>query len=347
MFGLPPLPRKLAAALTDAQNRRADVRLSALGDLVRLTRVEAERDAAVSGLEGLLAGDPSPELRAAAAMGLADAEASVSLPALARALDDGNARVRQMAVLAFGELADPGDRAGAARVEALLAAAEPPVRFQALIAFVRLCPERATPALLAASEDADDEIRAMAYRLAASTFDGDVEAPASLVARAERALGETSDAARAAAAIFLARRGLEKAEPVIVGVIDGSVRVAEEADRLRAIEVAAEQGIERARRALVQRAFGPFRRRFGALSWHALVAAASLGDERARHAILRDLAAWTRETRTLAVVAAGRAGLHEALGAIQGFVGNPSRADPEAVNEALRALGHRGATDAG
>jgi hypothetical protein len=58
----------------------------------------------------------------------------------------------------------------------------------------------------------------------------------------------------------------------------------------------------------------------------------------ARAAILNGLDAWTHQARTFAVVAAGQAAIDEARARIQAFRGDPRRAAPEAVEEALRAL---------
>ena len=54
-------------------------------------------------------------------------------------------------------------------------------------------------------------------------------------------------------------------------------------------------------------------------------ALASLGDQRAKHSILRGLSALLRDTRTLSVVAAGRAKLPEALPIISAMQGDAAR----------------------
>jgi hypothetical protein len=70
-----------------------------------------------------------------------------------------------------------------------------------------------------------------------------------------------------------------------------------------------------------------------------------MGDARARAAILRALSAYSRDTRTLAVVAAGRANLFEALPIIAAMRADERRADPTAVEEALKALDPRSQGD--
>jgi HEAT repeat protein len=335
MLGLPPLPRNIAAALRDAEHADARVRLSALGDLVRHARA-SERERATIAIIALLRSDPSPELRAEAALALADAGAGGASTALVAALDDDVLGVRQMAILALGELGEPGDVELAERLAGAVVAKEPALRFQALIACDRLAPERAPLLLERAARDDDDEVRAMALRLARKRWH-DANAPAPLVAAAVRALGDHASNVRAQAALWLGALGDVRADDVLVGIIGGSVPVALPADVEEAMELSAVRGLAQARAGLERRAFGLFAR-VDATRWHALVALARLGNARARRTILRGLGAWTRDARTLAVVAAGRAGLREASAKISLFRGRPGRAEPEAVEEALNAL---------
>jgi HEAT repeat protein len=240
-------------------------------------------------------------------------------------------------MLAIGELATPGDAAHAERVRSLLGAPDAPLRFQALIAYVRLWPEGAEKAFLTALADDDEEVRAIALRLMDARYGGE-PAPGHLVGRARAALSDPVPAVRATAALFLAGRGERAADGVLSGVIDGSVPVANGADLVAAIELAGTEKVESARAGLRLRAFGPFGVRSDPLSWHALVALATLGDERARQAILKGLTAWTRHARTMAAFAAGRAGLVEARARNAALRGRTARADQDDVVEALAAL---------
>jgi hypothetical protein len=337
MFGLSPLPRTLGAALRDVGHERPHVRHSALRDLVRLASGADGRAQALSALERVLASDPLPGLRAEAAVGLADADAVESVRALSAALDDAQPGVRQMAMLAFGELATPGDAGHVERARALLGASDAPTRFQALIAFVRLCPDDAERAFMTALADDDGEVRAMSLRLMDTRYAEEL-APAHLLARARSALGDPMPAVRATAALFLAPRGERAADGVLFGIIDGSVPTPDAADIVAAIEVAATERLEGSRAGLRYRAFGAFGVRSDPIGWHALVALATLGDERARAAILRGLSAWTRHARTMSAFAAGRAGLLEARARIDAFRGRPARADQDVVNDALATL---------
>lgn len=338
MLGLPPLPRTLPAALRDIQHATEAVRLSAIRDLVRLSRFPGERPAAIAALDRALLEDKSSECRSEAAVALADADASESRDVLLAALEDQALRVRQMVLLALGEVGKPGDTEVIERVSALLGAAEPALRFQSMVALDALSPALVGPAIEAASGDADDEVRAMAFRLAEARFSAGTVAPEALLAAARRAFGEHAPLVRVTAALFLAARGDAAGAAVLIDLIDGRVRAASAEDVQAAIDAVVALKLEGARRALVFRAFGIFGVRSDPISWHACVALARLGDERARVAILRGLDAWTQQARTFAVVAAGEARIAEARERIEAFRGDPRRAAPEAVEAALRAL---------
>src|SRR3954470_15294710 len=188
MLGLPPLPRNIAAALRDAEHADARVRQSALGDLVRHARA-SERERATIALIGLLRSGPNPERRAEAALALAAAAAAGARTALLAALEDQELGVRQMAILALGELGEPGDVELAERLTGALVAPEPALRFQALIACERLAPAPAEALLARALRDDDEEVRAMALRLARKRWP-EADAPHALVELAVNALGD-------------------------------------------------------------------------------------------------------------------------------------------------------------
>jgi hypothetical protein len=177
----------------------------------------------------------------------------------------------------------------------------------------------------------------MAFRLAERRYEG-AEPPPELLAGARQVLAGAPTAASTTAALFLSARGDRSADRVLVGALSGDVPVSSEADLQEVMETAAELGLAEARPALTRRAFGAFGVRADALGWHACIALARLGDERASRAIVRGLSSWTRDGRTLAVAAAGRARLRAAREVILGFRGDPTRADPDAVEEALSRL---------
>jgi len=101
-----------------------------------------------------------------------------------------------------------------------------------------------------------------------------------------------------------------------------------------------ELGLNAARPGLAARAWGGWLGSASPLAFQARVALARLGDERARAQILRGLSAWSRETRTRAVAAAGQARLEAARARLLQMRGDERQADPESVIEALRALDH-------
>src|SRR5262249_42186474 len=106
MFGLEPLPRSLEAALRDARDDKERVRISAVGDLSRHAGHGAGRGRgqAIDELVARLKTDSAHEVRAAAAVALADAGARDGFDALVDAAEDPHPRVRQMTLLALGEL---------------------------------------------------------------------------------------------------------------------------------------------------------------------------------------------------------------------------------------------------
>ncbi len=348
MWGVPPLPRTLKAALRDAEHARRHVRLSALRDLVRHSRGD-ERPAALEKLVHVLEHDPEIDVRAEAALALADADGHEAFEPLLAAAEQGAPRLRQMAVLAVGELAERADARALAVLEAAWVAEEPAVRFQALVAIHHVTQEqsekdeRIDQLLYEAMSDRDHEVRAMAYRIGEERW-AERPPPKHVVGMAEEALADSEPTVQLCAAILLASlresrdaRGTRGA-PQLLQAAAGALRGASDADQQAAIELCARLELDGALPALERRAFGPLGLRQDSLAWHAHVALARLGHARARQSILRGLRAWSRDARTLAVVAAGRARLPEAKPLIAAMQDNPGRADPEAVAQALQEL---------
>lgn len=348
MFRPPPLPRTLDAALRDVRSDRLAVRVSAARDLARHGGDPAEskppRDRVIRALTTALT-DAAAEVRTAAAASLADVEAHEALAALLVAVEDTSPSVRQMAITALGEI---GDARACERLRRALTDGRPEVRFQAVIAYPRVvsAAEDAVEALLAATRDADPLVCHIALRMA-EEIAGDGALDARLVARAIELLDHASDQVRVAAAILAikggARDGRAEAEGVIAAVARRAIATGDAQDEAAALELAGELALKGAREGLEKRAFGGLlgfgKDRF---AWHAKVALARMGDERAAADILRDLDAWDRDKRTLAVAAAGRARLTAAKGLLIAMRGDESRADPDAVDEALAALSTMG-----
>ena len=189
MLGFSPLPRTLEAGLRDVQHARPDVRLSAVADLKRMARAGEER--ALAALSRLLAQDPEPSLRAGAALALADIDAVAHLDALIGATTDTDPSVRQMALLAVGELAAPGDGTARAAANSALVDPLPAIRYQAIVALARLEADAAGEAILLGSRDSDAEVRHVAFRVAEEVFGSKPTelVPLPLLQRARRVAG--------------------------------------------------------------------------------------------------------------------------------------------------------------
>lgn len=340
MFRPPPLPRTLDAALRDLEAGKPAVRADAARELA--PHAATAREQVIRGLERALR-DEAPEVRAAAATALADIEGRELLPALLVAVDDDDPGVRQMAVAAIGEIGDPR---ATERVRRALSDPRPEVRFQAAIAFPRVSSsyEAAVEALGHATRDDDPFVCHIAIRmaeeLAAADEDRKAEVDPRLLARARVMLDHASDLVRVASAILLAGAGERAADRVLVEVASGAIKTRDGQDEAAAIELCGQLGLEGARAGLERRAFGGLlglrRDRF---AWHARVALARMGHERAAREIVSELDSWDRDRRTLAVAAAGRARLAAARERIAAMRGDDRRADPDAIEEALAAIG--------
>lgn len=342
MFGPAPLPRSFEASLRDRESERLHVRLSAVRDLGRHAASDRSGQA-LAALRETLASDASAEVRGAAALSLADADARTASGALVQAMGDSSVHVRQMALLALGEVGDADNVDLLSAVQGALDDAAPALRFQALIACHNLNASCVESALFTATGDADAEVRHVAFRLLeerAGDADG-LARPSEAVKEAARAgLADGILSVRLAAAILLARSGDHAGDSVIAAALAERGGI-EPDDEQAAIVLSGELSIEGARPGLERRAFGFLvgRDRF---RYEARIALAKLGDVRARNRISRELTAWSRDTRTLAVVAAGRAELVEARHMIEAMRGDPGRAEPEAVEEALVLLSRPG-----
>jgi HEAT repeat protein len=339
MFSPPQLTRSLEAALRDVRHERPSVRIGAVSDLGKHAAEDRTGDAVLSLREALLS-DPSRDVRAAAAIALADAEVKSALEAVLRAAEDPDVRVRQMAIMAIGELASADHPRAIALISEALKSPEAALRFQAVIACHELGLEEAGRAIVLSAADEDAEVRHVALRLLeerATSAEGVSHPSAETLDVAVRALADPSPPVRLAAAILLARAGDRRGDPVLAEAVERAVGIEPE-DEQAAVVLSGELRLEGARRGLERRAFAGVlsRDRF---AYEARIALARLGDERARRAIARGLGAWTRDARTLAVVAAGHAGLVEALPTIAAMKNDPRRAEPEAVALALRLLG--------
>ena len=275
--------------MRDVTSVKAEVRVSALADLVRHGQsADDTRDQVLPLVERALV-DDAAQVRAAAAVALGELGSGCALPRLLVAIDDPHPHVRQMALNALGEIGDPR---AAQRLARALADERPEVRYQAVIAYPRVeeDSEAVDAALVQATDDADPSVRYIALRMAeerASTSVAGASAPAgapgasaAIIAAARRHLGESETAGEVvlAAAILLAKSSGE-GHSIIVAAARGEKirgRLANAEDTAEAIELAGRLGLREVIPALERRAFG-FARRLRETSSFAATIARSPG----------------------------------------------------------------------
>jgi hypothetical protein len=347
MLAPSPLPRNLEAAFRDLESEKASTRASAVRDVVRHALGGSEaRARAIPLLEKALRDDVVAAVRAAAALALADLGAAEALATLLVAVEDQDPHVRQMALSALGEI---GDARAAQRLSRALRDERPEVRYQAVIAYVRVVrddPHEVSNALSRALSDPDEAIRYIAMRVAEEHgVDGEPLRDERIVARAEELIDATDPAVSVVAAIYLARVGSPKGRDLVLAVIAERKRTPELEDEQACVDLAGELSMRDAVPDLERRVWGTRRALRTILSWgagdaascawHARISLARMGHARARAEILDDLTSWRRETREAAVVAAGRARLSEARGALESL---GESVDGALVREALVRL---------
>lgn len=283
------------------------MRQSAIVDLASYPLEGEEHGRATCELARLLRDDVSAAVRSAAAVGLADLHAREAVPQLLVAVEDPHGHVRQMALSALGEIGEPS---ALPRVERALSDERPEVRYQAAIAFFRLCTDqlRLLEVLREKSTDDDEAIRYIALRLGEEHLAASASAPALLDLAAEL-LQDGAAEVELAAAVVLGHasdsRGYEVLREVArLGTVRG-VAVPKE-DESEAIELAGRLGFTDLVPALARRAFGLGRLVRDTCSLSAKVALARLGDVRAIDSLRSDLESSSADRRTLAIVAAGR-----------------------------------------
>jgi len=328
----------MVATLRDAAHPKANVRLSAVADLARWA-LDAEGSVCLARLLELLERDTDLEVRAAVALALADARAKGSVPALLRASGSSEPRLRQMALIALGELAEPGDTAAVAALSAASESDAPALRFQALVAAGRLLPRAELSAWLErALGDAEGKLRYIACRLIEEKFfsspDVDESTRATWAGRLAVCLADGELEVAVAAALLLAPRGSEAARARLVDALNRSRSFQHPEDEQAAIEMCAELGLHGASPGLRARAFG----RASALAFQARVALARLGDERARRHILRGLSSFRRSVRAQCVAAAGLARLEAARPRLLELWRAARDADRQSLADALLEL---------
>lgn len=305
------LPRKLAACERDVRSQKADVRASAITDLVAHTRSAETRERALELIASALA-DESPRVRARAAIALADGDGGHEhIDALLRAIDDDDDEVRQLAVTALGEI---GDERAVTRLTRAAEDERPSMRYQATIALARLKSagdEVRVKTLLRASSDEDFNVRYIAMRLAEEHFATQAppsEIPERLRLRAAALLDDDERDVSIAAAIFLGHAGDERAKAVLRRVVRGEL-VAQREDEREAVEIVGVLDMRDVIPDLEKRAFGLKRHVRDTCAFHATIALARMGHARAIEAIRKDMTSRDEKRREAGTIAATRAQL--------------------------------------
>ena len=349
MLGPPLLPRNLEASVRDLASTKPATRASAVADLVRHARTDdAVRTRAIPLLVDKLT-DEHPHVRSAVAIGLGDLHATEAVTSLLVAVEDDDAHVRQMAINALGEIADAR---ALPRLRRALKDSRPEVRYQSLIAFARVADKGAAlessevdDALFDATNDADDAIRHIALRIAEERLDAGKVPDGRMLARARALVGDGTSSSNASphvvlvAAILLAKAGDERGHPIVLRVVRGEKIggvAADKEDERAAVELAGELGMREVVSHLERRAWGALRFVRDTCPFHARIALARMGHDRAKKEILAELALSRREVLSGAVVAAGRARMHEARDRIAALTS--AAVDPELTREALERL---------
>lgn len=311
MFGVEQLPRTLAAAERDVGHARRHVRLSVANDLVRLALPgSADRERALSLLERLIATDTEAEVRARAAIGMADCEAGPEqIGSLLVAAKGEHIGVAEMAVAALREICPRGEPRVSRLLEGLVKSAHAALRFQAVAAASRALDDAPfAAALQVAFSDADPKVRALAFRVSEERF---VEVLPTLVRQAaEQALTDADRSVRLAAAILLAPHGNEAARGTLVTALNQRWPMPAPEDEQTVVELAGELQLTAALPGLRRHVRGRFGLVPGRFAWQAQVAMARLGDERAQKAIAVGLRSSRDHVRVAAALAVGRARLH-------------------------------------
>jgi HEAT repeat protein len=341
MYVWSALPRSLNATFRDIANSKSAVRLSAVRDLVRWSS-SVDRARCIEQLVGTLKRDTDLEVRAAAALGLADAEAHEALTAVMEAAEQGPPRLRQMALVAVGELATPGFAPALALTRAALSSDAPALRFQALVAASRLmATEELVPELHRALSDVEARLRYVACRIAEERcFDAAkaASAPHDLIERFEELLSDPDASVAIASALVLARRGSPAARTLLIRELNRRETFVHLDDEQAAIDLCAELRLDAARPGLRARAFGGVFGSSSPLAFQARVALARLGDERAVAQILKGLSSWSRALRAQAVAAAGQAKLQAARPRLMQLEREDRRLDRRSLAEAIASI---------
>jgi HEAT repeat protein len=259
----------------------------------------------------------------------------------------GEPRLRQVALLAIGELAELGSEEGIQVASEATHSELPALRYQALVALRNLQQLGAINKIVESARDEDPEVRWVVVRLLEEFWTFDIVSGVDDITRAEverkvcSALGpllnDGESRVRVAVILLLARlRGAEAAEAIAGMLSSDGVKLTKNDEEV-AIELAGNLRIRSAIVGLKRRAWPLFWET--PLSWKARVALAQMGDERAREAVLESLHSKQAHKCARAIEAAGQIGLEQARPRLLALLQNPTEYDAEAIQTALKRLG--------
>ena len=344
-FGPSLLVRRLEAALRDIQSSRVQVRRAAARDLSQYIDSSA-RTRIVGRLEQLAMEDADIEVRVQGVLALADGGAVESVGLLVNLARAGVSRIRQIALLALGELAEPGS---AQAVEVALEAVEsalPGLRYQGLVTLKNLQQGAVLGLIISKTVDDDSEVRWVAIRLidelcfpnaSRDSISRVLEAWDADNTRKLQSLLEDPDRRVAVAAtLLLSRLGVVTAIDKLPTLLSKASQKLDPQDEEAAIEIIGQLGLSHAKPELERRAWRLLWE--APTTWPARVALAQLGDPRARQSILQSLYSNSPLKCARAIEAIGKIGLEEGRARLQHLLANPAGYDVETIRTALDRL---------
>lgn len=292
--------------------------------------------------QGALA-DPHAQVRRRALLALADliprggAEHAQKQRVLSL-LADVDLGVRQMAVLCLGEISPPEDPEVLGRLELLLRAGAPEIRYQALLSRCQLSGASAAPDVHRMMEDQDPNVRELAVRLLDESVLTDGPVPKESLDALEKASKDEFAYVRLVSELVLGERGLSGSRVMIGQVVRRDLRAKEPRDEQMAVQLAGRLELRDLLPALRRRAFGVFGYSMDPFRWVALGSLARLGDDKAMQKLVESLRSRRYVDRVLAAQGLGESGRSEARPHLLALCEEQSEPFQIVLTEALEAL---------
>ena len=280
MFSLAQLPRKLSAIKADIGNSNLRVRKDVLKDMRRSLGEESERSERISILQKVLK-DEAAELRSDALLALCDYEANTSVSHVIACLRDSEIKVRQMALVAIGELAITDDERALSSIRPFLGASDPSLRYQALVALAQVSPVAARCELVDGLRDSDAEIAALSVRLSGEVSEISWESEPKIVDGLKLAAQHVDHRVRVAAQLLGGDFKIDMPRHEICALVNRTRKPPEPTDELWAIELAYKYDLRSTLPALRRRAYGLIGVSFDPSRFMALVVLCAFGDSEA------------------------------------------------------------------